>query len=302
MRKVPGVLPLVALGCWFCLSCTSESSSAGAAASSGAAGGAAGSSFGQGACAACLQQTCAPSLTTCQSDPGCAAWLQCVYDCPTAADGSPEPACEGQCPVAPGSATAQAKKGFEACWRFGAGADCAPCGHATDAGSDDASQNPILHQSCPASTETNPCWICEDEKCCNTYAQCHQNQDCTAIVDCMKADPDAGTAWDDLHVCASGHPAGEQDYLNRMGCIMIYCTVQCGASYDACLACSQEKCADVYLACYTLPACNAIMGCVEPCGNDTNCADTCLAAHPTGSSAFGNYALCIIGRCQSVCQ
>jgi hypothetical protein len=255
-------------------------------------------SFGQGPCAACLQTSCAQQYAACQSDPGCSAWLQCLYDCPSSDAGAPDATCAAQCPTGQGSTTTQAINAFQTCMSTGPGTACQACGTAADAGEEGGGENPILHQQCSASQETDECWKCEDEHCCDTHAACKNDTNCAALVTCF-----GGCAtWDEAMTnCVPKNPDGYPLLLRRLACVDVLCPVECGSAATPCLTCIYEKCANSFVDCYILPECFAIQDCVKEC-SDTACLDACKSAHPTGVTAFEVESACLTGRCGSVCE
>src|SRR4051812_39517860 len=108
------------------LACGDDSQQqAGSTTGTGAAGGS--GAFGSGGCRSCIGDKCASAIASCQGDPGCAAWLQCLDGCGVGENGDADPSCESKCQVS-GSAATSARDGLNTCRHTGAGATCTACG------------------------------------------------------------------------------------------------------------------------------------------------------------------------------
>jgi hypothetical protein len=221
-----------------------------------------------------VSEQCAIAYDGCDADPGCTAYLQCLLDCPVAADGYVDGACAGACPIADSSATRKAVNNVVFCLERGDGADaCVECDNQQAA-------DPDLHQTCSASAETDPCWKCEDENCCDTYQRCEDNAECDALVTCVQACPEADDAC--FTACYTAHPDGLADWGARIGCITVLCLDECvDGTPDPCSQCIAAHCADEHMACNKQPDCFMFSDCVATCtGTPVECVEGCLDTYP----------------------
>jgi hypothetical protein len=170
MRVVRIGAVVCALGC----SSTPANNDAGADSSSG---------FGASACGSCVETQCASAITTCNSSAECSAYWSCVLGCGVDSSGNVDANCASACPRGSSSTGTTDEQALDQCRTTGAGASCAACGG--DAGADGG--NPIIHQMCTQVTDTTPCFTCEDNNCCNTYAACHADPECAAYKSCLVA-------------------------------------------------------------------------------------------------------------------
>src|SRR5271165_733548 len=168
--------------------------------------------YGQTPCGQCALTAC--TTATCAADrSGCQAYVTCLAACPVSASGQADAVCAGRCENASNTtATSTAIR----CIAAGGGGTCLACG--ADGGAWDGS---VLGQHCPQQTDTTPCYTCEDNFCCDTYAACHEDPDCVAYLDCLlncdKGIPDDGGVHDsglpdasgdcDFY-CFAAHPEG----------------------------------------------------------------------------------------------
>ena len=122
----------------------------------GGTGGAQASTFDASDCGQCVGPACTAEAEACAGDPGCAAYLACLHQCPLDVLGNVDAVCEAGCPDPASSAALDLVSDYTFCRLDGAGVSCAACGFAS-----------VFGQQCPASPETNLCWKCEDENCCH---------------------------------------------------------------------------------------------------------------------------------------
>jgi hypothetical protein len=267
--------------------------------------------FGSSACGQCVATACQTEIRSCNSDPDCSTYLGCVDICPSTAAGGPDPACIATCPKGSSSAGMLAEAQLDSCRLSGAGAMCPACG--IDGG---GQPNPIVHQTCTQMTDQTPCFTCEDNFCCNTYAACHADPDCVAMVTCLKdcengtADdagapaggaPDGGTCD---AICAQAHPTGVAEWAPRETCLLANCTVQCEnppmPPLSACLACQYKSCLDEFANLNATTDGYLLGACIDACpGGANTCNEACLAQYPDEMAAVDALTTCVLANCPS---
>lgn len=254
--------------------------------------------WGNGACGTCVKSSCQQAVDACEVEPSCAAYLMCLYECDTTADGNADPACVAACPAATGTGIAP-QEAFETCRTSGDGAQCATCGSVSDAGIDSAQHvNPIVAQTCPTSSETNVCWKCEDEKCCDTYTTCKANPACDQFRDCVRDCTDSMDVC--TSECAQQVPDGYDDFRIRMACVNIMCMTECGESTDPCADCMADKCTNEMADCYEDAACDLLSLCMGACGDEA-CFNACRATYPGGEELNSTMLTCATKKCPTHC-
>lgn len=252
-------------------------------------------------CGQCVQEACATEIDKCNGDPECATYATCVFACPVAADGNADPACVAACPTGASSEAKKAAAALLACRGEGAGADCQACGVQENA----PPTNPYLNQQCGGSTETNPCFICEDMNCCETYEACKAEPDCAAFKQCLVECPVTGDSLDSMCVyqCGQQHPAGVAQAAPLWSCMYYHCAFEqdmCAeSSRDACEHCIYEgSCGD--LRAYLTSTVDGFLLdlCILTCPlDDAACDSQCLDTYPSANDAWFNYAQCILAAC-----
>ena len=192
----------------------------------GGTGGGTASTFDASDCGLCVTQACTAEADACAGDPGCAAYLACLYECPLDVLGN------ATCPTPDSSAAVDLVSDYTYCRLDGAGATCAPCGFAS-----------VFGQQCGPSPETNPCWKCEEEKCCDTMAGCKDDPGCDEIAPCIQACPPGDGACEDQ--CILDHAAVMPLFGARLTCIWGQCPSECaGGPLDPCVACVIDQCSN----------------------------------------------------------
>jgi hypothetical protein len=266
--------------------------------------------FGASACGQCVATACQGAIRTCGADPDCTTYLSCLDACPTAPSGGPDPACAKACPRGTSTAGTSAEAQIDDCRNTGAGAKCASCGI------DGGGENPIVHQTCVPTTDTTPCYTCEDSSCCKTQAACAANPDCHAYKVCLEdcyvgaaddAGAPAGGAPDGGFceaICAAVHPSGLADFAPLDTCVLALCAVKCEdppmPPLPACEACTYQFCADEFANAtgtadgYLYGACFAVC----PSG-DNPCTRACNTAYPDGQAASMALVGCLDNNCPS---
>jgi hypothetical protein len=283
---------------------TSTTSSGGAAGEGGGGGqggqggeGGGGEAYGTSAAGVCFAEKCASEINTCKADPECPAFLSCLDACPVDATGDADPACVALCPTGMGSQSMMAAAAVDDCRTNGAGAVCLAC-----TSPQPEYTSPVLNQTCPdPSMETNVCFKCEDEKCCDTYVACKNNPECDALVkNCL-----ALCAAGDLSCekdCVAQHPAGADDLGARFACMRVRCFAE-QLMCDRCLrepaeVCLYDTCGDAYAAYLSGPNGYAHEACIHACPvDDMACDQVCHADYPDAYMRFGALADCFATQC-----
>jgi hypothetical protein len=137
----------------------------------------------------------------------------------------------------------------------------------------------VCEKTCAPSQETNACYKCEDEHCCEAYASCKANAECTALLKCVQSCPD-GTCWAQ---CYQDHANGVKDYAPRLTCLEVWCfgTDACSNAPPApCFSCFTTKCQAEFVACNKDPECFLLSECYTPCGTDAACIMACDRKFP----------------------
>lgn len=245
-----------------------------------------------GACGTCVTAACTAARADCGADPGCAAWLSCFEACPES-----DAACGVACATPSGSAGEVARARFNECRLQGAGSGCTACG-TSDGG---IALDPLLTQQCPASAETNECWKCEDEHCCDSYAACKvDSPECSAFSLCINDCTTTGDLDTCFAQCDTQNPGGIDLYLRRLSCVQHRCLKECGESEDPCLICANTECGNESVACDTDQSCYKLQRCIAACPQaDGTCINACISANPTPH--WEPYQTCITQRCTTSC-
>lgn len=253
-------------------------------------------SFGASDCRSCLAEACASPEAECASEPGCGGYLDCLDACPAAASGAPEATCVMDCALPEAAATRGLAERVVRCRESGDGLTC-DCGQPK--GTSD-----VLVQECGPSQETVACFVCEDENCCNTYADCAADSECVAYKDCFLNCTSTSTLECELS-CGEQHPAGFEKGLRRFACIYANCFDEGECSDtppDACDKCTRDYCGDEFVACWASPACQRTSACVAACSSiDSRCLAACFEPEPEGAELLQGYAECLLAQCPSEC-
>jgi hypothetical protein len=197
------------------------------------------------------------------------------------AGGSLEPACQSACPT-PGSAGGvAARQALDACWTS---APCAVCGNAIDAGSDSSPTHAILNQDCAPSTQTDPCFKCLYEECCETLAGVLTGA-ASEIFDCLAPCTDDTCEF----ACYEQYPDQIAGYGANVACSLVLCEAECTTptAFSTCLA---ENCAEPIAECFTKASCYQAFDCWE--GTDKH---PCIDQYPSADPEFDVLATCVSG-------
>lgn len=278
------------------MACTSESSGGGV---SGYDAGA--TEWRSGPCHACVAGACQSEIDQCATDPTCAAYYDCLGDCPTGSDGNVASSCEASCPKPSGSAGGQTIADLDACRNGGAGAQCTACGGGGDAGSEGGActDTPLLCQQCDPVQDENPCATCELSKCCDSYADCKGDPLCDAYALCMREDcPLSYNYKQCVEFCDAAHPGGFLPLSTRLACVSNLCYAECAPS--PCTDCLAEHCAIEDVACKTNEDCARLSLCTQDCDSDS-CFDACLSQWPGGRADYEAWGDCGVRNCTDLC-
>lgn len=296
MGRVRAAVVVSAVVFLFASSCGEEGGSPNG---TGGAGGSA-NDYASSPCGSCVVSACAAAIDGCSTDAECSAYLSCLLACPPGLEGDVDAECEATCPRPTGSAGVAAVDELTVCRSVGAGADCDDCNvshHIGDA-------NSILQQDCPPSTETNACYQCEDEHCCEVWETYEQTPDAVATKDCLIACWDEGRTDCALY-CYELYPDGFQAWAERYACILVYCndTDACGEeALPPCELCSNEHCAVPLVEMITNPAGYLLYWCLfEPETCDETCRNTCLGMYPSAAPLWEKYLACMDINCFAEC-
>jgi hypothetical protein len=263
----------------------------------------AGSPLFSSECGTCVANACGAEMWTCQTDPGCASYLDCLLRCPVDAGGVVEPTCEQSCPISASSETEPLETAFSACRFYGPGEGCGRC-----------AVPPLpdpLNQTCESRPEPapTPCRQCYWDHCCQTWDACYAegvNPDCDALASCIMAcdspfEPCASTCFD-------AYPGSVTTLLAQQSCGLSVCAADqrdCDASLrDPCETCLYVDCADSFVTLLSTGEGYLAWLCMSDCGAlgaETACVEACVSDHPGAEAAVSLWAQCIEYRCAIVC-
>ncbi|MBI4706227.1 MAG: hypothetical protein HY744_34455 [Deltaproteobacteria bacterium] len=281
----------------------------GACSGDGAPGGAGGSppatELASTECGACVTTACAGAISECQTDPGCAGYLECLLKCPVDEHGNADQGCDEGCASSGSSETARLASGLTACRLYGDGASCKTCA---------IPNQPVsgtLNQQCEPRPEPapTPCRQCYWDHCCDTWDACFAegvNPDCDALATCIQECKDPIEPC--VKACFAAHPGSVATLLDRLSCATALCapdTPHCEpAERDACQACLYDDCADPFAKLLSTAEGFLVWLCTADCGAidaGSQCIEGCVAAYPDATEAFFLWAECVDYACATVC-
>jgi hypothetical protein len=275
--------------------CGKSGGSSGGATGGGGSGGA-GVTYAASPCGTCVTTACASEIDACSGDPGCAAYLGCLDACPVASGGDADVACASACGTGSSTESTMAISQVNACRSKGPGAACPACGLSSAV----TYTAPALNQMCPSmAMDTNACFICDDEHCCQTYATCHDDAECHAFQTCIQACPSTGSA-PCFKACTEQHPAGADTFGPYDACGTVLCGMACApTTLTACEECTWGTCGDTYAYFLSTTGGVALLACVQTCAiDDTACDSTCYGAFPAAYQKYSDYAACVAVACK----
>lgn len=265
----------------------------------GGAGNDASVGWSQNACHGCFADRCSAELSACRTDPTCAVFAECVTECPAEANGAPSSRCVQACPGASGASD------MLACLSS-AQAACTECGGSVaDSGAQDGGgcAPELLCQECGPSAETNPCWKCQDERCCDSDQACKDDPGCFSYFKCLQGC--SGSRAECVAECDASVGAEHfVKYQRKATCIMTHCLepTECGnEAVDPCVGCVLEKCPSEHAACETNDACARMSLCFFNCADDS-CRNACFSQFSAGRALFNAESDCTLGRCEDLCS
>lgn len=281
------------LAAWMAFSCSSEESGGGSAGGGGTDAGS--TPFASSPCFACLEQSCAAEQSTCGSDPGCAAFLDCAKSCPTDQSGNVSQACQSACPVGETSSAQAARLALVTCQQGGAGLACKECGFGPDAG---GSSSPALNQQCSPSSLQDACDKCLYGECCESMDAITKPGPTKDLADCWYNCNDYACEVG----CYEKYPDGIPAFGGWSACVGVKCagTGTCPAPGGSCGKCMYQKCGEELANCTTNSECYLARECVGSC-SAPECVSTCRDAHPSTLSLFDALAICLQVNCTSAC-
>lgn len=252
-----------------------------------------------GQCGSCALTNCARERGLCDAEPSCVAHAKCAEACPADARGLLDAACLAQCPLVEESGGARVRAAYDSCLvgRGMSACDTCPLTKLPP------SVERILSQQCQPSTETNACYACEDERCCETYQACVDEPECKqelqpCLVAC-KSDKRCAAA------CYASHPGGVQTWARRQSCLVANCKTECGEPADACVACVIDgPCRETEVRCDSDEGCFLIRACIDAtCPDVTDaCVQTCKkSASEVSGRFFDEFVSCALLSCSDVC-
>jgi len=255
-----------------------------------------------GACGSCVQTACTSQRQVCDAEPSCALHSACADACASAPGGIIDAACLAACPRGDNAVASRSRAAYDACITGSGVAGCTKCTKPTT--SDPVSFAEILDQKCGPSTETNACFKCEAERCCETFDACVAEPECKlqlqpCLVACKGDKACQGR-------CYAAHPKGVSAWARRSTCNVARCATECGGTVDACAACGiTTTCREPNARCTADAGCFLLRACLdETCPTiDDACIKTCKAkVPPTAGPLFDAWFACISVSCVSACN
>jgi hypothetical protein len=152
------------------------------------------------------------------------------------------------------------------------------------------------------------CDACMNSACASQWAACDSNAACTALLNCLEQCQDE-TCYEG---CYTNNQAGAPLLDAVDMCIEQQCGQQCGGgggagggaggggSGDPCESCIMTSCAAQENACYSDPACGALLDCLGNC-QDQTCDDQCFSQHQAGAPKLDALDACIEQSCAAQC-
>jgi len=155
----------------------------------------------------------------------------------------------------------------------------------------------ILNQSCMTSAETKPCWVCEEERCCQTYEVFAGVAEGKQFAEC-----DGGCEHDPacIEACWREYPAGADAYAPRLACLQALCASECGVS-DPGFLCTAAHCALELVSLIGTAKGLVSYSCEAACETlDQACRDKCFAMYPETEQPALELTACALANCADV--
>jgi hypothetical protein len=239
--------------------------------------------FADSECATCLKDVCAVSYDACAGEPGCAAFLSCLDDCPESEAGLPVASCEAECAKPDGSAAATLLSDYLACRDVGPG-----------------------HRECESCTGGEvPCYACARKACEQELNACYDDPACLAYqqctLDCEDANPPPNNV---LCLDACGQAADPATVLLARTselCTLPPCVSECLAEPSPCVECIVAQCWTEHSNCQVVPECARLDACVADCfyaQDQSSCVAACTSsAPPQALSLYQATETCLVTTC-----
>ena len=160
----------------------------------------------------------------------------------------------------------------------------------------------VLEQECAASMETDACFICEDERCCDVYQTYLADDQSQAFFmcyrDCINIDGPMCA-----ETCNQMHPGGIDNFAPRWACLQTFCfdeTACANEPPDPCATCGNENCAADYVELTARADGFLLWECTRECA-DAACGDACAQSYPSVAPLLENYFTCTELLCTAEC-
>lgn len=267
----------------------------------GGGGGSGGDTYAGTACDLCDRTACEMERAICSGEPGCAGYLTCLGGCVTMATGDADPACEAGCADAH-SPESPALVAFRACRTEGAGTTCSDCPREGGGGAGGAgglcTPPAFVTQQCAPSTEPDPCFKCQFEKCCESIEKIFEPGPAEDLTECYLActDPQCDAA------CFAAFPDGVAAHAEFEACAFTQCGEPVGPCPidGTCNPCILSECACEYASCLANVDCFLANQCFGWC-EDTGCVSDCLMQYPNKDPEYDAQNACRTQRCGDQC-
>ncbi len=160
--------------------------------------------------------------------------------------------------------------------------------------------------TCPASTETDLCFRCTDEACCNEYDACHGEPRCGQYYQsCIPACEQSGKPYHECVVaCDATNQGGHVRFAPYNACSDLHCLGPCakGKAADPCIQCAVASCVDAFSACYGDADCDTLIACINGCNGGDSCTASCRAGKSQTALGKGDTLFaCWATYCRSTC-
>jgi hypothetical protein len=261
--------------------------------------------YAQSNCNTCVTSACSTEIDACRGDPGCAAYLDCLGQCPITQLGDADETCTSKCPQGDSTETSKLIADVTICRRQGSGGDCTECG---DPGKQwRGSTQQVCPPHDPAPT---PCRECYWDKCCDTWNACYDgsNPDCDALATCYGGCTTQGMIESCASACFAAHPNSVPTLLSQLSCAVAQCDsdqVNCDATQrDACDTCLYSTCAQPFQDFFSDPDGHLEWLCLADCGANNGgvtCTEACDMKYPQVETKFLLWAECLEHACASSC-
>jgi len=164
--------------------------------------------------------------------------------------------------------------------------------------------------ACAPSRETNLCFKCTDESCCNEYATCAADPRCAMFYkDCLPQCKADGGSFDTCVVqCDSRNGAGHALFAPYNACTSVKCLTECSdIPPDECTVCSFQTCSGPTGACKADRDCTTLTSCITACAERTpgleKCTTDCVQGRRAETVALYDATLaCYRQKCKAACN